>query len=346
MVLGQQPATLDAGARMRYAHPMRLACLLLLLALAPACSGGADEGPTCVLCTEAPPYWRACHDTEIAAGGQLVCNERGEGALCESEARCRELAGATAEEPSTRALVLLDSQPMSIALWITFLLPPPVLPAEDPFYARARAVMVERQLMARDIDDPHVLGAMKAVRRHELVPPAQRSRAYADTPLPIGHDQTISQPYVVALMTQLAQVRPGMKVLDVGTGSGYQAAVLAHIVTPEGRVYSVDIVCPLAERAEKDLGRLGYENVTVTCRDGWKGWPEHGPFDAIILAAAPAEVPPALVEQLKPGGRLVLPVGVGDQTLVVVEKQPDGTVKRTETLPVRFVPMTGGAQLR
>lgn len=202
----------------------------------------------------------------------------------------------------------------------------------------ARKLMVDRHLAARDITDRAVLDAMATVPRDRFVPDADQARAYADHPLPIGHGQTISQPYIVALMTQLARARPGMKALDVGTGSGYQAAVLSRIVD---QVYGIEIVCPLADRAAKILADLDYGNVTVRCGDGYRGWPEHAPFDLIILAAAPDRIPPALIEQLKPGGRLVLPVGVGVQQLRVVVREADGTHRVEDHGAVRFVPMTG-----
>jgi protein-L-isoaspartate(D-aspartate) O-methyltransferase len=218
---------------------------------------------------------------------------------------------------------------------------PVVIPAPSPAeekHRMARKLMVERHLAARDITDRAVLDAMATVPRDRFVPDADQARAYADQPLPIGHGQTISQPYIVALMTQLARARPGMKALDVGTGSGYQAAVLSRIVD---RVYGIEIVCPLADRAAQTLGDLGYNNVTVRCGDGYRGWPEHAPFDLIILAAAPDRIPPALIEQLKPGGRLVLPVGVGVQQLRVVVREADGTHRVEDHGAVRFVPMTG-----
>ncbi len=213
-------------------------------------------------------------------------------------------------------------------------------PTPDPTEERpmARQQMVDRHLAARDIREPAVLDAMRAVPRHRFVPAADQARAYADHPLPIGHDQTISQPYIVALMTQLARARPGVKALDVGTGSGYQAAVLSRIVD---HVYGIEIVCPLAERAAQTLAALDYDNVTVKCGDGYRGWPEHAPFDVIILAAAPDRIPEPLVEQLAPGGRLVLPVGEGIQRLRVVIKEADGTHRIEDHGAVRFVPMTG-----
>jgi protein-L-isoaspartate(D-aspartate) O-methyltransferase len=184
-----------------------------------------------------------------------------------------------------------------------------------------------------------VLAAMRAVPRHELVPADQRGRAYADRPLPIGHGQTISQPYIVALMTELARAGPDDVVLEVGTGSGYQAAVLAAC---GARVYSIEIVDPLAKRAARDLARLGYEGVTVKSGDGYAGWPEHAPFDAILVTAAAPRVPEALLAQLKVGGRLVIPVGETGalQRLEVHERTESGWTVH-DVAPVRFVPMTG-----
>ncbi len=209
-------------------------------------------------------------------------------------------------------------------------------PTEDPF-AMARLQMINQHLAGRDITAPAVLRAMAEVPRERFVPPERVGLAYADHPLPIGHQQTISQPYIVALMTQLAGAKPGMKALDVGTGSGYQAAVLSRIVD---HVYGIEIVCPLADRARATLTRLKYENITVRCGDGYRGWPAEAPFDLIILAAAPDRIPPALIEQLRPGGRLVLPVGEGIQRLKVVVKTKDGH-RIEDHGGVRFVPMTG-----
>ncbi len=213
-------------------------------------------------------------------------------------------------------------------------------PADEAEMARRRAAMVETQLRARDITDPLVLEAMGRVPRHLFVPPVLRDQAYRDSPLPIGHGQTISQPYIVALMTQLARAAPGKKALDVGTGSGYQAAVLAEICD---EVYSIEILCDLADRARERLARLGYRNVHVRCGDGYAGWPAEAPFDLIVVAAAPARVPDPLVRQLAPGGRLVIPVGSVHQELVVIEKQEDGSLRRFTAGGVRFVPMTGQA---
>ena len=205
-----------------------------------------------------------------------------------------------------------------------------------------REQMVKRQLQARDIDDPRVLKAMRDVPRHRFVPASQISQAYDDHPLTIGEGQTISQPYIVALMTQL--VRPGKssKTLEVGTGSGYQAAVLAGLVD---EVYTIEIVPGLAARAASLLSELGLENVHVRQGDGYQGWPEQAPFDCILVTAAPREVPPPLLEQLTIGGRLVIPVGSTGltQTLLVIERTK-GSFKRTPVIPVRFVPMTGEAQ--
>ena len=203
--------------------------------------------------------------------------------------------------------------------------------------AQKRSAMVTAQLAGRDITDERVLDAMRKVKRHLFVPEELRKRAYADSPLPIGHGQTISQPYIVALMTQLGRPAKTARVLDVGTGSGYQAAVLAELVE---HVDSVEIICPLADAARERLKSLGYDNVEVRCGDGYGGWPEHAPFDVIIVAAAPEQVPQPLIDQLAAGGRLVIPVGKYLQELVVIEKQADGRVVRRSVAPVAFVPMT------
>ena len=201
-----------------------------------------------------------------------------------------------------------------------------------------RARMVRAHLAARDIDDPRVLEAMGRVPRHRFVPPKLAAEAYGDHPLPIGHGQTISQPYIVALMTQLARVKGGDRVLDIGTGSGYQAAVLAEMGAD---VASIEIVRELATEADARLAALGYK-VAVRAGDGYRGWPDRAPFQAIILAAAAPKVPQPLVDQLAPGGRLVLPVGsAAGQDLLVLTKQEDGSVKRETVTPVAFVPMTG-----
>ena len=211
-------------------------------------------------------------------------------------------------------------------------------PAAD--LAAAREAMVRDQIALRGVTDPLVLAAMRKVPRHELVPVSMRALAYADRPLPIGDGQTISQPYIVAFMTEAAGLKGGETVLEVGTGSGYQAAVLAEIAK---KVYTIEIVPALARRAKADLARLGYTNVEVREGDGYRGWPEQAPFDAILVTAAPDHVPPALVEQLKVGGRIVLPLGTGDQELVRITKTETG-VETERLLPVRFVPMTGEAR--
>jgi protein-L-isoaspartate(D-aspartate) O-methyltransferase len=203
--------------------------------------------------------------------------------------------------------------------------------------AQQRLTMVQEQLAGRDITDKRVLKAMRRVRRHLFVPEDLRDLAYTDRPLPIGHGQTISQPYIVALMTQLGHPGESARVLDVGTGSGYQAAVLAELVQ---QVYSIEILCPLADAARQRLKSLGYDNVEVRCGDGHLGWSKHAPFDVIIVAAAPEHVPQPLIDQLASGGRLVIPVGKYYQELIVIEKQPDGSIKKRTVAPVAFVPMT------
>lgn len=208
-------------------------------------------------------------------------------------------------------------------------------------WATLRRRMVEEQLRARgrDIRDERVLEAMGRVPRHEFVPEEVRGEAYADRPLPIGWGQTISQPFIVAFMTEQVAPRREHRVLEIGTGSGYQAAVLAELA---GEVFSVEIVEPLARRAEEVLRRLGYENVRVKVGDGYEGWPEAAPFDAIVVTCAPDAVPRPLVEQLREGGRMIIPVGRWHQELVLLEKR-GGELVRREVLPVRFVPMTGRA---
>ena len=205
--------------------------------------------------------------------------------------------------------------------------------------AAARDRMVDHQITARGVSDGRVLAAMRAVPRHRFMAPAFQSRAYDDTPLPIGYGQTISQPYIVALMTEQLALRQPMKVLEVGTGSGYQAAVLARLVE---RVYTIEIVPALAEQARRRLAALGYANVAVRQADGYDGWPEQAPFDAIIVTAAAEYVPPPLLQQLAPGGRMVIPVGspFSVQRLMLLEKTADGAVHSRDLMPVRFVPFT------
>ncbi|MEE9554489.1 MAG: protein-L-isoaspartate(D-aspartate) O-methyltransferase, partial [candidate division Zixibacteria bacterium] len=207
-------------------------------------------------------------------------------------------------------------------------------------FGKNRSHMVDRQIVARGIKDEAVLKAMRNVPREMFVPENQRSRAYDDGPLSIGLGQTISQPYVVALMTELMEVDSGDVVLEVGTGSGYQAAILAEIVDT---VYSIEILCELQQRADSTLKALGYTNARTRCGDGYFGWPEAAPFDAIIVTAAPDEVPQLLLDQLKEGGKLVIPVGEGVQFLEVYTRK-GGRFERQRGIPVRFVPMTGKAE--
>ena len=202
----------------------------------------------------------------------------------------------------------------------------------------ARRRMVAEQLRGRDVKDPRVLAAIEKVPRHLLVPENVRAQAYEDHPLPIGHGQTISQPYIVGFMTQALQVEPGHRVLEIGTGSGYQAAVLGELAR---EVYTIEIVEPLAESARKSLEALGYTNVHVRAGNGYDGWPEKAPFDRIIVTAAPDDVPPALVEQLKVGGIMAIPVGGGMMQELRILKKTDRGLELLDTLPVRFVPMTG-----
>lgn len=206
--------------------------------------------------------------------------------------------------------------------------------------AARREQMVDQQIAARGVVDEHVLEAMRRVPRHRFVPESVAGHAYEDRPLSIGHRQTISQPYIVAAMTEAIRPGPEDRVLEVGTGSGYQAAVLAEIVA---QVYTIEIVRPLGEQARDTLASLGYDNVSVRIGDGYAGWPEEAPFDAIVVTAAPDEIPPALIEQLAEGGRLVIPVGEFLQELRLVTKTPEGVSTR-DLMPVRFVPMTGRAQ--
>jgi protein-L-isoaspartate(D-aspartate) O-methyltransferase len=211
--------------------------------------------------------------------------------------------------------------------------------SDDAKHAARRAEMVRADLAARDITDPRVLQAMGRVPRHRFVRPVDAPYAYEDRALLINHGQTISQPYIVALMTQLAKVKPGDRVLDIGTGSGYQAAVLAEMGAD---VWSIEIIPELAAEAKARLAELNFKNVEVRAGDGYRGWPEHAPFQAIVLAAAAPQVPQPLLDQLAVGGRLVLPVGDSAvQELRVMTKQADGSVQRQSVAPVQFVPMTG-----
>jgi protein-L-isoaspartate(D-aspartate) O-methyltransferase len=220
--------------------------------------------------------------------------------------------------------------------------------AEEP-----DAFAIEREALVRDhierprfgapaIEDAATLRAMRAVERHKFVAPGMENQAYADRPLPIGHGQTISQPYIVALMTELLDVEADDKVLEIGAGSGYQAAVLAEIVD---KVYTIEIIEPLGRQAMERFEELGYGNVETRIGDGYHGWAEHAPFDAIIVTAAASHIPPPLVEQLKPGGRMVIPVGppLATQQLMVIDKDEDGEVTQRSVMPVRFVPLTRGS---
>ena len=201
------------------------------------------------------------------------------------------------------------------------------------------------EITAKYIDkksfDPAVIQTMNTVPRHQFVPEYLRTQAYQNRPLPIGHGQTISQPYIVALMTDLLQPQPGQRVLEIGTGSGYQAAVLSHLVS---QVYSIEIIEELGEATSQLLKRQGYDNVSTRIADGYDGWPQHAPFDSIMVTAAISHIPPPLVQQLKKGGRMVIPVGTRFQTqyLTLVEKDMRGEVTTRQLLPVVFVPFTGG----
>lgn len=210
--------------------------------------------------------------------------------------------------------------------------------AEITALARETAIETGRPAFA-----PAVMAAIARVPRHRFVPAAQVSNAYDNRPLPIGYGQTISQPYIVALMTDLIQPQPGQIVLEIGTGSGYQAAVLAELV---GRVYTLEIIEPLAQRAAEQLKALDYANIQTRVGDGYYGWEEAAPFDAIVVTAAASHIPPPLIRQLKPGGRMVIPVGAQflAQYLLLVEKQKDGAVTTRQILPVQFVPLTGGGR--
>lgn len=263
------------------------------------------------------------------------------------------------QRQNRRALVFGDHfrpkrKRFTLALWTLFSLTampsslPPSISVEIKAQANSndraaeRRDMVVRQIRRRDVTNSLVLSAMETVPRHRFVPndAALQSRAYADTPLPIDQGQTISQPYIVAYMTEALQLPPNARVLEIGTGSGYQAAVLAEIAT---EVYSIEIVPELATKSRELLNDLGYDNVHVRMGDGYGGWPEEAPFDGVIVTAAPDHIPPALVAQLAEGARLVIPVGESSQAITIVTKQSAGSTSEI-TLPVRFVPMTGEAE--
>jgi protein-L-isoaspartate(D-aspartate) O-methyltransferase len=217
---------------------------------------------------------------------------------------------------------------------------PKTPPSNEAEYAALRERMVRIQLQARDIDDPRVLAAMQKVPRHEFVPSEFRQSAYDDSALPLEMGQTISQPYIVAYMTQALELRGTERVLEVGTGFGYQAAVLAEIAS---EVYTIEIIPQLQERARAILSKLGYQNIHFRVADGYLGWQEYAPFDRIIVTAAPAEVPQPLLDQLSDGGLMIIPIGSMSQELVIFEKEKS-RIKHRSTIPVRFVPMTGKAK--
>lgn len=208
-------------------------------------------------------------------------------------------------------------------------------------FEKERRDMVTNQIRGRGVSDEKVLQAMLKVKRHLFLPEGAKRHAYEDSALPIEKNQTISQPYIVALMTELACLKPEYKVLEIGTGSGYQAAVLAELVK---KVYTIEIIPELAEQAKGRLKKLGYENIEIMAGDGYKGWPQEAPFDAIIVTAAAGEVPQELLKQLKPGGRLVIPIGDFYQELYCITKKEDGTFEQKNIIPVRFVPMIKGKQ--
>ena len=211
------------------------------------------------------------------------------------------------------------------------------LQQREPDWVSLRAAMVRDQLRGRDVVNPRVLDAMSRVPRHLFVPEPEMADAYGDFPLPIGHGQTISQPYIVGFMTQALELEPQHRVLEIGTGSGYQAAILAELAQ---EVYTIEIVAPLADRARSTLEALGYHNVRVRTGNGYLGWPEHAPFDRVMVTAAPDEVPRPLVDQLRVGGLMAIPVGTFDQELRILRRTETG-LETLRTLPVRFVPMVG-----
>ncbi|MEW6606134.1 MAG: protein-L-isoaspartate(D-aspartate) O-methyltransferase [bacterium] len=215
------------------------------------------------------------------------------------------------------------------------------LPASK--YTSLREQMIQEQIIARGVSDQLVLKAMLKVERHKFVPDEVKEMAYIDSPLPIGENQTISQPYIVALMTELLGLKGDEKVLEIGTGSGYQAAILAEIVK---EVYTIEILKPLADTARQKLQKLGYKNIKVKCGDGYKGWEEYAPYDGIIVTCAPDHIPQPLTEQLKIGGRMVIPVGESYQVLLLLTKISNTQFSRKPIIPVRFVPMTGEGQKR
>jgi protein-L-isoaspartate(D-aspartate) O-methyltransferase len=203
-------------------------------------------------------------------------------------------------------------------------------------YTRQRVNMVENQIKARGINNTDVINSLLKVKRHLFVPPEFRHQAYGDFPLPIGFNQTISQPYVVAYMTEILEPEKNMRVLEIGTGSGYQAAVIAEICK---EVYSIELIDSLVIKAKKTLASAGYKNIQVKSGDGYLGWPEYAPFNAIIVTCAPTEIPQTLIDQLAEGGRMIIPAGEKDSQILILLQKKNGKILRTETLPVRFVPM-------
>jgi protein-L-isoaspartate(D-aspartate) O-methyltransferase len=234
------------------------------------------------------------------------------------------------------ARLLLISSMVGSAVWPSGVSVIGLQPSADRYEAERRRMVVE-QLERRDIRDARVLGALRTVPRHLFIPESRRAEAYHDSPVPIGFDQTISQPYIVAFMTQALDVQPEHVVLEIGTGSGYQAAVLSLLAR---QLYTIEIVPALASRARATLAELGYRNVDVRTGNGYLGWPERAPFDRIMVTAAPDDVPPALVEQLKVGGLMAIPLGSRSQELRILRRTSTG-LDIIDTLPVRFVPMTG-----
>ena len=239
---------------------------------------------------------------------------------------------------NTRLAALKSRSLVPLAIVLEVFTQGGIVASNQDVFAAARERMVAHQIAARDVRDPRVLAAMRDVPRHLFVPPAVQRQAHDDRPLPIGYEQSISQPYIVALMTALARPRRGDRALEVGTGAGYQAAVLSRLVS---HVYTIEIVEPLARSAERRLKDLGYSNVTVRAGDGYGGWPDNAPFDIIVVTAAPEVVPAPLLAQLKPGGRLVVPVGAisAVQELQLIEKDDAGRTRTTRVAPVRFVPL-------
>lgn len=254
----------------------------------------------------------------------------GNPALLLCSAACLALLFAAAGDEVRAAESPATNRPMKSPL-------PSALDSGD--FRRARDALVDREVIPAGVKDPAVLAAMRRVPRHVFVPEPLWREAYADHPLPIGLGQTISQPSLVALMTEMLGLTPGSRVLEIGTGSGYQAAVLAEVA---GEVYSIEIMRPLAETAAVALRRAGYDRVRLRIGDGWQGWPEAAPFDAIIVTCAPEEVPAPLIAQLREGGRLCIPVGPAGATqeLRLLVKRADGTLERKASHPVRFVPLT------